>query len=136
MGLGLFESLEKLTGRLMTNKVFGPARTIRFVPLSDFSKATDESAVVVEDHLQGSNEVRGDGVALEKPVGRSERESIVVEFCRCVELQEPQPRNNPDLVVIDGEIYTCVRTTGRDRGMISALFTKSSDQNIYKQTRR
>lgn len=133
---GLFESLEKFTGKLMTNKVFGPARVIQFVQLGDFSKATDESAVVIEDHLQGSNEVRGDGVSLEKPVGRSERATILVEFCRCVEIQEPQPRNNPDLVVIDGTVYTCVRTTGRDRGMISALFVKSTDQHIYNQTRR
>ncbi len=136
MGLGIFESLEQFTGKLMTNKVFGPARTVRFIPLGDFNKATEEDAVVVEDHLQGSNEVRGDGVALEKPVGRSERTSLLIEFCRCLDIQEPQPRNNPDLVVVDDEIYTCVRVTGRDRGMISALFVKSNDQHIYKQSRR
>lgn len=136
--MGIFDDLEDWTAKnIFANTDIGPAEIVEFIPKGDWSKIKKVSAVVVRDHFQGSNEVRGDGIAMEKPSGRTERNSIVVEFLECVDVAETQDRAKPDLIRLNNKaIYSAVRTLGEDDGMRGVLFVNVKDLFRRQQTPR
>lgn len=132
---GLFDSLGKWAAHnLFTNNTIGPSETIEFAPAGDWTLAEPVQAVVIRDHYQGSNEVRGDGIALEKPSGRTVRDSIVIEFNECVEIQTVQNRSKPDQVKVDDLIWSAVRTLGDDSAMRAVLFVRTTDIHVRRET--
>lgn len=137
MSEGLFDSVSNWAAEnAFANAAIGPAERIEFAPAGNWARATYPLAVVVRDHYQGSNEVRGDGVALEKPSGRTVRDSIVVEFLECVDIQRVQSRNAPDQVKVDDVIWVAVRTLGDDSAMRGVLFVRNTDVLVRNQTMR
>jgi hypothetical protein len=111
----------------------GPAEIIELALSSDWTAKKHVSAVVIRDHLQGSNEVRGDGVNLEKPTGRAVRESIVVEFQADEQLQRVVDSQKPDQVKVDGVIWSAVRRLGNDSGMQAVLFVRNTDVAVFRR---
>lgn len=123
--MGLFESLEKWTAEnVFLNTNAGPAQDIIFAPRGKWDEAFITRAVVIGDQLQGSNEVQGDGVVLNKPDGSTERETIRVELCIKLKIEAQDPIN-PDQIKVDGVIYAAKRVLGRDRGTQTVLFVRS-----------
>ena len=124
---GLFDSLDNWTAQnVILNDEVGPAEQVPFAPASNWNKRQLLPGVVIRDHFQGSNEVRGDGVALNRGGERAVRESILIEFrnCRgkCQRCQDPQ---TPEQVEIDGFIWSAVRCTGSDRQLQTWLFVRA-----------
>jgi hypothetical protein len=132
--MGLFEDAVNWgAANVFGSSHTGPAETIWLAPASDWTAKRMVSAVVVRDHLQGSNEVRGDGVNLEKPAGRSVRESIVVEFHAGEQLQRIVDSQKPDQVKVDDVIWSAVRRLGNDSGMQAYLFVRSTDVAVFRR---
>jgi|688.fasta_scaffold02433_29 hypothetical protein len=132
--MGLFENAVNWgASNVFGSSDIGPAETIWLAPASDWTVKRMVSAVVIRDHLQGSNEVRGDGVNLEKPAGRSVRESIVIEFQAGEQLQRIVDSQKPDQVKVDDVIWSAVRRLGNDSGMQAYLFVRSTDVAVFRR---
>ena len=126
--MGLFdEAVNWGASNVFGSSEIGPAETFWFAPASDWTAKRWVTGVVVRDHLQGSNEVKGDGVNLEKPGGRSVRESIVIEFQADETIQRVVDPQKPDQVKVDDVIWSAVRRLGNDSGMQAYLFVRATD---------
>lgn len=135
--MGVFQdAIEWGSHNVFANTDGGPAEKIWLAPAGDWTKKQTVSAVVIRDHLQGSNEVRGDGVSLEKPGGRTVRESLLVEFLECAPLQTLQDRQTPDQIKVDGVVWSAVRRTGFDTAMKAYIFVRTADIHLLRQSSR
>ena len=114
--------------------IFGD--TVVLAPSGDWDSKETVSCNVIPDHLQGSNEVRGDGVRLERTSGRTVRDSIIIEFRSSANIQRVQSRQHPDQINWDGSIWGAVRTVGYDQAMKTVLFTKTKDVLRQSESRR
>ena len=129
------ELLEWHAEHTITNdEMFGD--TVVLAPAGDWDNKVTESCVVIADHAQGSNEVQGDGVRLERPGGRTVRDSVSVEFKTSADIQRVQSRAKPDQIKWDGVIWSAVRTTGWDSAMKTALFVRAKDVLRRGETKR
>jgi hypothetical protein len=126
--MGLFnDAVNWGSANVFGSSEIGPAEQFWLAPGSDWTARRWVTGVVVRDHLQGSNEVKGDGVNLEKPGGRSVRESIVIEFHSEEEIQRVVDPQKPDQVKVDDVVWSAVRRLGNDSGMKAYLFVRAVD---------
>lgn len=127
-----------VTKRLFLSGDNGCAREYEFAPRGDWTRVTTVMVVAIRDHLQGSNELAGDGVRLDQNDGdRTVRDSIVIEVSsRRKLLQNPQDRNAPDEIRIRGIIYTAIRRIAEDDEMEAWVFARQAPVNVKHGTRR
>lgn len=116
------------------DEMFGDV--VILAPAGDWDNKVNENCVVIADHAQGSNEVQGDGVRMERPGGRTVRDSISVEFKVSAEIQRVQSRQHPDEIKWDGVIWSAQRTTGWDDAMRTVLFVRTKDVLRRGETKR
>lgn len=114
--------------------IFGDA--VVLAPSGNWDNKSVVPCVVIPDHLQGSNEVRGDGVRLERADGRTVRDSILIEFKTSANIQRIQSRQHPDQIKWDGSIWSAVRTVGYDQALKSVLFVKVTDVLRHGENKR
>lgn len=122
------------SSNVFANFSSGPAEIFWFAPGSDWGAKRRVTGVVVRDHLQGSNEVKGDGVNLEKASGRTVRESIVIEFKANESIQRVVDPQKPDQVKIDDVIWSAIRRLGNDSGLQAMLFVRTTDVAITRRS--
>lgn len=88
------------------------------------------NAVVVNDHLEGTREVHGDGVVFERPEDVALRESIVIECPASVNVRTEQTKENPDGFKVGDVMYVVKRITGRDDEMQSVLCIRRQPRDV------
>lgn len=108
---------------------------ITFYPEYDKLRAVPVNAIVDEAHPEGTRETFGDGVVTDRDQGLATRRSITVECPVSVPVRPHQPRRNPDVFVIDDEVFTVIRIMGKDQWMQSVLCV-SLDQTEERIHRR
>jgi hypothetical protein len=134
--MGIFSDLNQWAAKeVFLDSAVGPAEEVEIVPSGDWSRVVTAIAVVTRDSLPGTNEVRGDGVALERPAGRTIRETLVADLSNCLEI--PVGRNNSTLMRLsDGTIWVAVRIQGKDDSLQSVIFARSQDIQLRNESKR
>jgi len=110
------------------------AETVTFYPGGKLGGSSQTVSVVWDaDALPGTNEQEGDGVTLERQMGRRIRESIKIE-CD-IDLGVNDQNDPPDRFVRGDEIALVKRVMGRDDGgMMTVLCIRMRE--TYNRSRR
>lgn len=114
---------------------------VEFYPEGDPGRRVQTHAVVFEDNLEGTREVRGDGVVSNDRDGRRTRESAIFEVPQSLDVRVRQKAQRPDQFRdASGELWKVVRIEGRDSweqtaGIQSVLCVRVKDGTLRNEGR-
>jgi len=117
------ESIAAEVSTVFLDKETSFAEDLIIYPLGDLNDPRPVVGVWDEDAVPGSNETLGDGRVMNKPTGRVDRKSIIIELAADAPIQTRQPTTKFDKIrqVSTGLTANAKRIVGRDDGMISLL---------------
>ncbi len=95
-----------------------------FYPKGLFAKRVKINVVIEDYALRGTNESPGDGVVLNKDIGRQVRESLIVTMVNSVGVQREQSKEQADELEAREETWRAKRILGVDEHFTRVLFTR------------
>lgn len=131
--MGLLDRINSLTSLFTASSRFG--EQVSFYPGGERSAKQTISCIWIEDDLFGTNEVPGDGVALEKEVGRRYRKSYKLEVAASLGVNERGDR--PDVFENSaGTVVQLKRILSKDNAMMTLLCVAVAEDRQGRHQRR
>lgn len=111
------------------------AKEIDWLPLHNEANRTTILGVFIQDRLEGTREVMGDGVVLHLEEGQRIRESGTLETSSEYSFNAPIGDGSrlQDAFEIDGEKWLLKRIMGRDKGGMQALRLVKAKENVVRR---
>lgn len=110
-------------------------KLVWFYPAWSEENKVQVNVIVDEDDVEGTREVRGDGVAINTREGRSVRRTIKIECPATLPVRQVQPKSLPDVFKVDGELFPVKRIVGQDDYTQTVLCIHRDNSEIRTENR-